>query len=197
MSQPSCVVCYAFNGEKAIATPCCGRFVCRLCVRASPRYGQYCVLCQLPILDTPPYSAGSSSGLDEDSLPPGYDDATASVPRYDGRGLGADLKSGVYGNEKRAAGVQHYVRKDDTVSGLSLAYKVDAAVIRKANNIFADHLLQGKAWIVIPGATVSLSTEPAADEEQKVRLKKFMVQTRCADYDMAKCMLDSLLDDVD
>lgn len=190
MSQSSCVVCYSFDGEKAIATPCCRRFVCRPCVRATPRYGEYCVLCQLPLTEAPYWSDGNGNTLGA-AQPPGYDDAMAAAPQYErGRytsAVGDDGKHGVYAEEKRAVGVQHYVRKEDTVTGLALAYGVDAKLIRKANSIYADHLLQAKAWVVIPGATVSLSTEPAADEEQKVRLKKFMVQTRCADYDMAKC----------
>lgn len=179
----SCVSCYSYDDTKkaTLTTPCCGRFVCGTCARRNPRLAETCILCQLPI----PQDLSQAVGEDL----PNYDE---SLPTYDST---KDFYQGSYGNEKeklpnsnpyKELGVQHYVRKDDSIASLALAYKVDPSVIRKANHIFQDNLLQGRSFIVVPGATVSLSASPDEHEERKVKLKKFMVAVKCTDYDMAK-----------
>ncbi|BFZ55303.1 hypothetical protein PYCC9005_002343 [Savitreella phatthalungensis] len=191
MSAPSCVVCYGFNREKGVPTPCCRRFVCRRCVTRTPRYGTYCVLCQLPI-DVGMSASGDVGDADE-MLPPAYDAAVRDAPPYSVHHQHDAKHEGREISEKETIhAVQHYVRPDDSVRSLALAYNVDVQSIRQANNIFSDHLLGARPWVMIPGAHRSLSAAPPADEQEKVRLKKFMVQTRCTDYDMARCECNSL-----
>ncbi|CAD0039854.1 unnamed protein product [Aureobasidium pullulans] len=65
-------------------------------------------------------------------------------------------------------------------------YGVPLHALRKANNVFADHLLQGRRTVVIPGdyykGGVSLSPRPIEGEEEELRkskLRRFM-----NDYDL-------------
>lgn len=160
----SCVACYSYEeGKDSIATPCCSRFVCGPCAISNPRLTEICVLCQLPI--------------QQFAEPPQYDPLPAYNEPQRTKSCGV-----------KELGAQHYVRKDDTINSLSIAYHVDTNVIRRANHIFADHLLQARLFVIIPGATTSLSAAPGKDEERKVRLKRFMLATKCTDYDMAKSM---------
>lgn len=185
----SCVSCYTYDrsSKGTLVTPCCARFVCGPCARSNPRLAETCILCQLPI----PHDLAPATAEDL----PGYDD---SLPEYESAGLldekyhVTEQKHLVADHAFKEAGVQHYVRKDDSVASLSLAYKVDKSFIRKANHIFQDNLLQGRSFIVIPGAMKSLSAAPGADEERKVKLKKFMVAVKCTDYDMATSESDTL-----
>ncbi|CCG84438.1 protein of unknown function [Taphrina deformans PYCC 5710] len=190
----SCVSCYTYDDSSkgTTPTPCCGRFVCGPCGRANPRLVETCILCQLPI----PRDLGGDDG-DGDELP-GYD---ASLPRYaatdapdtpekdpscgvvEGGGSATATDAWSVGKE---AGVHHFVRKEDSVGSLSLAYDVAPSVIRKANHLFADALLQGRSFILVPGATRSLSDRPGEEDVRKGKLKRFMVQVKCTDYDMAK-----------
>lgn len=178
----SCVSCYNYDDiqKGTLRTPCCDRFVCGRCARSNPRLAETCILCQLPI---PPEFDGS---VNEDNLP----DYEEDLPEYD-QSVRSSHKNALE-NDKcsedhayKELGVQHYVRKQDSIASLSLAYKVEASVIRRANHIFQDNLLQGRSFIVIPGVTKSLSAAPGEDEERKVKLKKFMVAVKCTDYDMA------------
>ena len=123
-------------------------------------------------------------------FPPLYDD---SLPHYDSledaqRRIDMDRKekSSASPGSYKEVGVQHFVRKEDSVHSLSLSYRVEPSIIRKANHLFSDNLLQGRSFVIIPGATVSLSAAPGEEEEMKVKLKKFMVAVKCTDYDMAK-----------
>lgn len=193
-SKRSCVACYSYDerAKGAIATPCCSRFVCGSCARSNPRLAETCILCQLPI------PSDLSRDDEEDAALPGYEDA---LPAYGSHGTSngtfnsaTEEKAKLRDKEEseqpayKEAGVQHFVRKEDSVASLSLAYHVAASDIRKANHLFSDSLLQGRSFIIIPGAAVSLSASPDQDEIEKVKLKKFMVAVKCTDYDMAKSM---------
>lgn len=177
----SCVSCYGYDDslKGTVPTPCCGRFVCGLCARRNPRLVETCILCQLPI---PHDLRDSLPGYDE--YLPGYqpDDDDDTTPRT------TDTKSN---HEKsplgyKEIGVQHFVRKEDSVASLSLSYNVPASTIRKANHLFSDTLLQGRSFILVPGATRSLSDRPGEEDVRKGKLKRFMVAVKCTDYDMAK-----------
>ncbi len=163
----ACVSCHGLDREKSVATRCCSRFVCAKCMRNNPRMADYCVLCQLPIA--------------ANYEPPIYDDP----PPYAPISVERSHKEG-------ETSCVHYVRPSDTLTSLSLAYTTSARLLRAENHIYSDHLLQARSFIVIPGYSgPSLSPNPDKDEEDKVRLKKFMVATKCTDYEMAKVYVTS------
>ena len=171
----SCVACYTYDvGKGSLPTPCCQRFVCSECARTRPRLRETCILCQLPIPQFP----------DKDDLPAYID----TPPGYSGSFHLVPEKKSYTGTKE--FGVQHYVRKDDTINSLGLAYQIDPATIRKENHIFQDHLLQARSFVVIPGASRSLSESPGEGEERKVKLKRFMLATKCTDYDMAQTYMN-------
>ena len=74
-----------------------------------------------------------------------------------------------------------------------LAYKVPISVLRQHNNIFSDQLLGARKRILIPGshyAGPALSTPPDPEEEErKTNLRRWMVATKCADYNVAQLYL--------
>lgn len=92
----------------------------------------------------------------------------------------------------------------DTVTSLSLRYGVPAPVLRRANRLHSDHLLAGRRAIVIPGTHyaggVSLSPRPVGgegDEARKGRIRRWMVATKVADYDVALLYMEQAGDDLD
>lgn len=68
------------------------------------------------------------------------------------------------------------MKPDDSVNALALAYGVPVNVLRKTNNIFSDHLIQGRKTILIPGehykGGVSLSPQPLEGEEEEIKKNK-------------------------
>lgn len=59
---------------------------------------------------------------------------------------------------------------------LSLAYGVPTKALRKTNSVYADHLIQGRKTILIPGeyykGEVSLSPQPLDSEEEELKKNK-------------------------
>ncbi|KAK3380059.1 hypothetical protein B0T24DRAFT_520142 [Lasiosphaeria ovina] len=81
----------------------------------------------------------------------------------------------------------------DTVLSLSLRYGVSAAALRRANNLGSDFLLQGRRAVLIPGGGASLSPRPVEGEEEearKAKIRRWMVATKVADYDVAVLYLE-------
>jgi hypothetical protein len=94
--------------------------------------------------------------------------------------------------QKEAPDVLHFVAPDDSVTSLSLRYGVPAYALRKVNGLYADHLLAARKTILIPGeyykGGVSLSPQPVEGEEEELRkakVRRFMVATKEARYDVA------------
>lgn len=75
-----------------------------------------------------------------------------------------------------APDVLHFVTPNDSMLSLALAYGVPINALRKTNNVFADHLLQGRRTILIPGeyysGGVSLSPRPLEGEEEEAKKNK-------------------------
>ncbi|KAK4504623.1 hypothetical protein PRZ48_002584 [Zasmidium cellare] len=91
-----------------------------------------------------------------------------------------------------AEDVLHFLKPHDSLHSLSLAYSVPLPALRKANKLYADHLIQGRKTILIPGefykGGVSLSPEPVEGEEEDLRkskIRRFQVATKVAEYDVA------------
>jgi hypothetical protein len=89
--------------------------------------------------------------------------------------------------------VIHHLSGDDTLQSLSLAYRVPIEVIRRHNKIHADNLLSGHKWLLIPASHYNgppLSSPPDPEEEErKNKLRRWMVATKCADYEVAQLYL--------
>jgi len=96
------------------------------------------------------------------------------------------------GESAPAEDVLHFVKPNDSIQGLALAYGVPIHVLRKTNNIFSDHLIQGRKTLLIPGeyykGGVSLSPQPLEGEEEEVKKNKtrrWMMACKVAEYDVA------------
>lgn len=167
--------------------PCCGRSICSRCLNQNKRYETYCPYCQITtepsllpqgLKDPPAYSS-----IDNNQPPPNDDDE--ELPAYSSH---AALQAPPEKQQPAAEDVLHFLKKDDTLSSLSLAYKVPLPALRKANNLYADHLIQGRKTVIIPGefykGGVSLSPEPVEGEEEDLRKRKvrrFQVATKVAE----------------
>lgn len=64
--------------------------------------------------------------------------------------------------------------------------------LRKANNVFSDHLIQGRKTVIIPGeyysGGVSVSPQPLESEEEELKKNKtrrWMMACKVAEYDVA------------
>lgn len=94
-----------------------------------------------------------------------------------------DEKSAQRGTEAEAEDVLHFLdHGNDSMQSLSLRYGVPIDVLRRKNNITADHLVAARRTILVPGewykGGVSLSPRPVeGEEEEKKRsaVRRFMV----------------------
>jgi hypothetical protein len=156
---------------------CCNRIICPICIYKQPRLGQYCPYCQ---------STGSSLKLIDET---NYTEPKSSVATalYVSQNQANRWKTrDPEKNGEDAPDVLHFVDPaNDTIDLLSIRYGVPAAVLRKTNNIYADHLLAARKTILISGeyykGGVSLSPQPPDGEEMDVRkskIRRFMVNCK-------------------
>lgn len=198
---PACCICssvldtHDIKTEKPIVPAktltCCSRVVCLRCISKNHRYRDYCPYCQtsstpsvLPqgLRDPPAYDSlddktrtpASIADPDPDEAPPEYRETKESSPD-----------------------VLHFVAPTDSLRSLSLAYGVPLDALRRSNNMYSDHLLQGRKTVLIPGkyhsGGVSLSPRPLESEEEEIRktkVRRFMVATKVAEYDIAVLYLE-------
>ncbi|KAI5252590.1 hypothetical protein E4T42_03354 [Aureobasidium subglaciale] len=188
--------------EKAIVAArhldCCERLVCQPCIAKNPRYKSYCPYCQIStdpkstlpqgLRDPPPYNSIQDSTL------PLSEKTTDAPPAYSAHEAFQSLPEKPLAN---APDVLHFLSPTDTPLSLSLAYRVPLHALRKANNVFADHLIQGRRTVIIPGeyykGGVSLSPRPIEGEEEELRkskLRRFMVTCKVSEYDVAQMYLE-------
>ncbi|KAF2160935.1 hypothetical protein M409DRAFT_28541 [Zasmidium cellare ATCC 36951] len=181
---------------------CCGRSICSRCLNQNKRYETYCPYCQITtepsllpqgLKDPPAYSSLENHHQqrsppnhhhpqnDDDELPAYSTHAPLHAPRE---------------KFQPAEDVLHFLQPADSLPSLSLAYSVPLPALRKANNLYADLLLQGRKTVLIPGefykGGVSLSPEPVEGEEEDARkrkLRRFQVATKVAEYDVAMLYL--------
>ncbi|KAL9056630.1 MAG: hypothetical protein Q9162_002801 [Coniocarpon cinnabarinum] len=134
---------------------------------------------------------------DESEQPPAYSETNESSNVNGARQAQSGSGGGV------GEDTIHYLRPSDTMTSISLAYRVPLQVLRSHNNLYSDHLLSARHEIFIPASHYqgpSLSAEPVESEEerqQKARLRRFMIRTKCADYGIAEVYLRNAKDDVD
>jgi len=188
---------------------CCGRSICSRCLNQNKRYETYCPYCQIStapsllpqgLRDPPPYSTVADSSVAQPI--PSRNDSDDELPAYTASLHKTPL------NEKQADAapdVLHFLTPNDSIRSLSLAYSVPVDALRRTNNVFADHLLQGRKTVIIPGeyykGGVSLSPQPLEGEEEEIKRNKtrrWMVACKVAEYDVALLYLqqaDWSLDD--
>jgi hypothetical protein len=87
----------------------------------------------------------------------------------------------------------HHLSPTDTLTSLSLAYKVPISVLQQHNNLYSSNLLAGRKTLSVPashyqGPPLSNPPDPA-EERRKVRVRRFMVGSKCAEYKVAEVYL--------
>ncbi|KAK1058837.1 hypothetical protein LTR74_013064 [Friedmanniomyces endolithicus] len=179
---------------------CCGRSICARCLNQNKRYETYCPYCQITtepsllpqgLRDPPAYSSLGEHGVpppperartanDEDKLPAYSAHQPVQPPSEKRR------------EEEQAPDVLHFLTPTDSLHSLALAYNVPINALRRANNVFSDHLIQGRRTVIIPGefykGGVSLSPQAPEGEEEEMkrgRVRKWMVACKVAEYDVA------------
>lgn len=169
---------------------CCDRLVCQHCIADNSRYNSYCPYCQISsdpasslpqgLRDPPPYNTiqenASPLWEQEKDAPPAYSD-------HESLQCPPEKKS-----NDPAPDVLHFLRPADSLHSLSLAYNAPLDALRRANNVFADHLIQGRRTVIIPGeyckSGLSLSPRPVEGEEEEARkskLRRFMVTCKVSE----------------
>lgn len=206
MAQPSCCICstlldtFDAKTEKPIVAArilsCCSRTICQQCIAKNSRYNTYCPYCQIttgpsslpqglrdpPSYDslnskaTPPSDYSEKDGGDRHGNPPAYSAHHAVQPTSE------------KDSSEPAPDVLHFLTPEDSLRSLSLAYRVPIDALRKTNNVFADHLVQGRRTVLIPGeyykGGVSLSPRPLEGEEEeakKSKVRRWMVACKVAE----------------
>lgn len=184
----TCATLISIESEKPLsfdrALDCCGRKICQICQNDNPRFQTYCPFCQIscgpnPLptngLRLPPsYSISCRNGAHErEDLPPAYTSITVSKAS----------------EPPVTDDVVHYLTAEDSVASLSLAYAVPVPILRTHNSVYSDSLLMARKWILIPhshyqGPPLSSPPDPV-EEERKNKLRRWMVATKCPDYDVA------------
>ncbi|PSN75041.1 hypothetical protein BS50DRAFT_540818 [Corynespora cassiicola Philippines] len=170
---------------------CCGRVVCARCITDNPRFATYCPFCQVSIVpsplpqglrDPPAYSPPTEQQTDGNPPPYSALDSRQVLP-----------EKSKDRDEEQAPDVLHFVDpNNDSIASLSLRYGVPAEALRRANGLYADHLVAARRTVLIPGeyykGGVSLSPRPLEGEEEEIRkskVRKFMVGCKVAEYDVA------------
>ncbi|KAF2769358.1 hypothetical protein EJ03DRAFT_272467 [Teratosphaeria nubilosa] len=176
--------------------PCCGRSICARCLNQNKRYETYCPYCQITtepsllpqgLKDPPAYSSLNEHGIP----PPVVDKDGEELPAYSAHDV-LETRDEKARTEQPAPDVLHFLTKDDSMHSLALAYGVPINVLRRANNVFLDHLIQGRRTVVIPGeyykGGVSLSPRPLEGEEEEIKkgkVRRWMMACKVAEYDVA------------
>lgn len=171
---------------------CCGRSICSRCLNQNKRYETYCPYCQITtepsllpqgLRDPPAYSSLDAKREARQDTPQADDELPAYSKHQPVQPPPEKPK-----DEQPAPDVLHFVNPDDSMQSLALAYGVPINILRKTNSLYADHLLQARRTILIPGeyykGGVSLSPRPAEGEEEEARkqkVRRWMVAVKVAE----------------
>lgn len=180
---------------------CCGRIICAACQYKNARFQSYCPFCQISSepsalpqngLRLPPaYSKTGEKSLrsqllsdqNDDQSPPAYETLTP-------RRTSSTTAGQPPGDTPDTV---HHLTPADNLASLSVAYNVPTHILRQHNALYADHLLTARKFLLIPASHYSgppLSTPPdPVEEERKTRIRRWMVATKCADYQVAELYL--------
>lgn len=161
--------------------PCCSRTICFRCLNQNKRYETYCPYCQITtepsllpqgLRDPPGYETGEKGA---ESSRRGGEDEDEELPAYsEHHFVNAPAEKG--SEEEQSPDVLHFVTPNDSMRSLALGYGVPIDALRKANNVYSDHLVQARRTVIIPGehykGGVSLSPRPIEGEEEEARRAK-------------------------
>ncbi|KAJ4513145.1 hypothetical protein HRR83_005503 [Exophiala dermatitidis] len=177
---------------------CCSREICATCQYKNPRFQSYCPFCQISSgpsalpkegLRLPPsYTKTPFPGRAASPPPPSYNDAIML-----GQNPTAEQVTTTAQPPRDTEDTVHFIGGDDSLQSLSLAYKVPLPILRQHNNLYSDQLLAARKWILIPkshytGPPLSEPPDPE-EEERKIKLRRWMVLTKCPDYSVATLYL--------
>jgi LysM repeat protein len=189
---------------------CCGRTICASCQVKNPRFQNYCPFCQISSepsalgkngLRLPPSystSANNATTHSHDDPPPPYDSAPA--PSHDFLRHTASAESPAQPPANTPDTV-HHLSSNDTLASISVAYGVSASILKAHNNLYADHLLTARKFLLIPadlyrGPPLSAKPDPV-EEQRKINVRRWMVRTKCVDYRVAELYLRAAIGVVD
>lgn len=127
----------------------------------------------------------SPLSVPENNLGSQYDEP----PAYSSLDLSTTTKEKCVTLDQPVDDVLHFLDSShDTILSLSLRYGVPQDALRRANGLFADHLLAARRAIVIPGefykGGISLSPQPPEGEEEesrKAKIRRWMVACKVAE----------------
>ncbi|KAJ9653564.1 hypothetical protein H2198_007285 [Neophaeococcomyces mojaviensis] len=189
---------YDTENEKPLALDrrldCCGRTICATCQYKNDRFRSYCPFCQISTrpsalpaegLRLPPSYGDNEKGRKMMEPPPAYD----SLPPLNQ----ATSSHSAIRPPEHTEDTVHFLSSDDTLHSVSLAYQVPQHVLRKHNNLFSDSLLIARKFLLVPrshynGPPLSAPPDPE-EEERKNKVRRWMVATKCAEYNMAQLYL--------
>ncbi|RVX72072.1 hypothetical protein B0A52_04670 [Exophiala mesophila] len=202
---------------------CCQRDICATCQNSNPRFQEYCPFCQISTgpsalpkegLRLPPSytrrDATKSKERDTTTAPPSYDEAISITQTSSSSLVTANPSSSASCTSSSSSfssvpqntdDTIHHLSPTDTLAGLSVVYGVPVAILRRHNHLYSDTLVTARKWLLIPATHYSgpsLSKPPdAAEEERKLKLRRWMVATKCADYTVAQLYLKGADGDLD
>lgn len=212
MSDEACCTCASLLGsptdsEKPLTASrrlsCCDRAICTKCIASNPRFSSYCPHCQISstptsipqgLRDPPAYSPPDSPPTPHFDTPTTSDTDSEPPPAYSVHDSSHSRVSGLPKDSKAASpapDVLHFLHPHDTISSVSLQYRVPLQALRSHNSLFSDSLLQARRTILIPGSYYqgpSLSSRPVEGEEEearKAKVRRFMMACKVAEYDIA------------
>jgi len=179
MQNNSCLICHVlFASVSSLETPfltkCCNRWVCDNCLEQNQRFYTYCPFCQKVSF--------TYNKRDDDitiaDIRTTYTDC--SLPTYE-EVIYNDLntlklnslneKPNKKLDEKSNYGAIHYIKKDDTLIGLSFRYGIKIADIRKANRLFDNNII-ARSTLIIPNYVGPSLSEKHSEEEEKKNVGK-------------------------
>lgn len=127
-------------------------------------------------------------------------ETTDVPPAYDYINRNAEIQQFVTRNAptiKHPQDAVHFLNQEDTAISLAIAYSIPVKVLLEYNKLNDARLLHARHSIIIPGryntSGATLSASPTQDPEElkrKARQRRFMMRTKCADYDLAVLYLE-------
>ena len=131
-----------------------------------------------PVYSPPPYSRPAHATLSAFEEPPPYISFSTPEKNFDEAC-----------HDQPVEDVLHFLDPTiDNIPSLSLRYGVPQSALRKANGLYANHLLAARRTVLIPGeyykGGVSLSPKPVEGEEEEIRkgkVRRWMVACKVAE----------------
>ncbi|GAA5909829.1 hypothetical protein JCM5296_001830 [Sporobolomyces johnsonii] len=141
---------------------------------------------------------GDDSDVEDDAPPPPLDALFdgEQPPAYEDEGAPPVL------DDKREQCSLHYLKPDETLLGLSMRYGVPGHLLCSMNKLplstlsTTPHLVHTLPFLLLPpSASPSTSTAPllpAPLERRRLVVRRFQMQTRCADWAVAAAYVDQV-----